>query len=611
MHFTCRSFIGKHSDFNWSQYWENEPDDSALVSQKGHLFGLINLNLDAGSSEINKIGKEIISKINDFYFSQSGDISSSLIATLNHFQNNLSSQFIQSTFILTVIHQKKAYFTCYNTGHVIVQRQDKISQIISGSEFKINESSGQVYPDDKILICTGDFYQNIGFAKLKQSLSQKDIQTIEESFISELYLLNNQPNLAGALIEIHFDDDQDTPYIFSSDSPAVNTSLPHKQSFIKKIFFNKSSYISHHDVSPIIKRKKLGFLIGTILIICLVISIYFGNKKNQEQKVESQYQNYKIELNKKISDSISIKNINLDNALDLAKEANLILEKIQNLKVHTPEVLSLKKQVDSLLIQTGESPTVNSHDIFLDLKTIISNAQFSKIIYTNNEVVLIDTTSGSIESIDTLTQKTKNIIKSPQIKGVSSFAQNNSSVYYVSGNILYSINQGTAQLKIDFNKINHEITDISFWNGVLYALDSSDSKIYKFVPIGSFFDSGTSWLKESANIDPDTTALSINSSIWTISQKGNLRSFTRGLEDKLNFSNSSLPTSGKKIISTVDAGIIIILDKENIIYLYKNSGELIGKYNFSDKKVNDITINEKDNSVYILADDQKIYLLKF
>jgi len=36
MHFTCRSFIGKNNPQNWSQYWENEPDDLEIQSKKGH-----------------------------------------------------------------------------------------------------------------------------------------------------------------------------------------------------------------------------------------------------------------------------------------------------------------------------------------------------------------------------------------------------------------------------------------------------------------------------------------------------------------------------------------------------------------------------------------------
>lgn len=616
MHFVCRSFIGKHSDFNWSQYWENEPDDVSIISQKGHLFGLVNFSLDSGSGDISTVGKDIISKLNNFYFSRNESILTSLKSTLDFFKNDLSSQFVQSTLILTIVHQKKAYFACFNTGHVIIQRQDKISQIISGKEYSFENSTGSILPEDKILICTDDFYQNIGFVKLKLALAEKKIQTIEEIFLSDLYTLNNQPNLAGALIEIHFDETESSPFndepinnqeLFSSVSTSIQNDLPPQTSFIKKIFSKKSDYISHHDVSPIVKRKKINLIIGILLLIGLSISFYFGYQKNQQRIVEAEYQKLKTEINKKISDSVAIKNINLSSALDSAKSANVILEKMQALKVHDTEVQILKKQIDGLLTQTGEAPTASSHDIFLDLKSIIPNAQFNKILYTNDQIFLIDSTSGSIDSVDILTNKTKNIIKSPQVKDIRALVQNSGSIYYLSDNAFYSINQGVPELKIDFNKLNHNITDVSFWNGVLYAFDSSSSKIYKFVPNGSGFDSGSSWLKDGATIDSNTVSLSINSSIWLVSDKGNIHSFTRGIEDKINFSSSNLPTSGKKIISTVNAGIIIIYDNQNLVYLFKNTGELVSKYNFSDKKVNDLTVDEKNNYIYILADDQKIY----
>lgn len=617
MHFACRSFIGKHSDFNWSQYWENEPDDPIVISQKGHLFGLINFTLDYGSSDISNTGKDTIQKLNNFYFSQTGDISDSLKKTLDFFKNEFASQFVQSTVVFCVIHQKKAYFATYNTGHIVIQRQDKISQLISGQENNIETLSGPVLSGDKILLCTDDFYQKISFIKIKLALAENYIQTIEEIFLSELYTLHNQPNMAGALIEIHFDDTENNSLnqesdlagqeIISSVASTVKAEKPNNPSFIKKIFLKKDTYVSSREVSPIVKRKKINLLIGIVLIVGLGVSFYFGYKKNQERKIEAEYQSLKIELNKKISDSIAVKSINLDNALQSAKEADKILEKLQGLKVHVTEVQILKKQVDGLLTQTGSVPTANSHDVFLDLKNVFKDNQYSHLLYTKNEIILVDSVVGSIDSVDTLTNKTKNILKSPLIKDITKIVNNNGSIYFLSGNMLYLINKETADLKIDFNKTDSTIADISFWNGILYALDSSNSKIYKFTPSGSSFDAGSSWLKEGNTISQNTVSLSINGSIWLISEQGEVSSFTRGIKDKTNFSSTTQPASGMKIITTVDLGVIVIQDKDNYIYLYKNTGELNSKYNFSDKKVSDITVAEKDNFVYILADDQKIY----
>lgn len=616
MHFACRSFIGKHNDFNWSQYWENEPDDTLLVSQKGHLFALINFTLDNGTSSITQFGKGIISQISDFYFSQSGDINTSLQSTLNHFQNELSSQFIQSTLVLVVVHHQKISFACYNTGHVIIQRQDKISQIIFGKEYQLESSIGDLVDGDKLLLCTDDFYQNISFSKIKKTLAEKNIQSIEENFLSELYTLNNQPNLAGALIEVHFDDTETSLFleesipsqqVFSSDIPILEKGLSSEPSVFQKIFSKKPSYVFHHDVSPIAKRKKINLIIGILLLLCLSVSFYFGYQKNKDQKIENQYQGLKTEINNKISESVAIKNINLDSALASAKQANVLLDQIQKLNVYLPEVQALKKQIDSLLTQTGEAPTASSHDIFLDLKTVFNNGQFTKILYANNEIMLIDPIVASIDNINIQTKKNKNIYKSPTVKDISHLVENNGSLFYLSNNILYSLVGGISTSRIDFTKLDMNINDLSFWNGVLYALDSTKSKIYKFVPNGSNFDSGVNWLKEGSNLDSNTISLSINSSIWLLSNSGNIRSFTRGLDDKINFSSTNLPSSGKKIITTVDAGIIVVYDKDNLVYLYKNTGELISKYNFSDKKINDISVNEKDKSVYILCDDQIIY----
>ena len=87
MHFTCRSLIGKTTPGWWSQYWENEPDDDQKFT-KGHLFGLISLeSLDA--PELQDIGRDIIAKINQFYFSvESFSVTQNLCQTLSHIQQH-------------------------------------------------------------------------------------------------------------------------------------------------------------------------------------------------------------------------------------------------------------------------------------------------------------------------------------------------------------------------------------------------------------------------------------------------------------------------------------------------------------------------------------------
>ena len=82
MHFTCRSFIGKNNSQNWSQYWENEPDDINLQQEKGHLFGLIDFS-SSDNPDIKTTGHNIIEKINQLYFaSTSPDIISNLKNTI-------------------------------------------------------------------------------------------------------------------------------------------------------------------------------------------------------------------------------------------------------------------------------------------------------------------------------------------------------------------------------------------------------------------------------------------------------------------------------------------------------------------------------------------------
>ncbi|HOG37742.1 MAG TPA: hypothetical protein PKZ29_02365, partial [Candidatus Woesebacteria bacterium] len=177
MHFTCRSLIGKTTPGWWSQYWENEPDDDQKFT-KGHLFGLISLeSLDA--PELQDIGRDIIAKINQFYFSlESFSVTQNLRQTLSHIQQHPEFAHLKINITLLIVVNQQSFFAALGDFKVILQRESKISQILAGSNQDITLVFGPIVGGDKLFIISQPFFDSLGFDQIKNFLLDTRLSTI-------------------------------------------------------------------------------------------------------------------------------------------------------------------------------------------------------------------------------------------------------------------------------------------------------------------------------------------------------------------------------------------------------------------------------------------------
>ena len=231
MHFICRSFIGKNGPQNWSQYWENEPDDFNLKLKKGHLFGLVDIFSDQ-DQDIRTTGHNFISQINEQYFSDTSDgIISSLKQSFNQVQ--LGENY-QINLILVVVLDQKIFIASFGPNKIALNRGSQISLLINSStESEFNSISGPIKAKDRVVLMTNSFFEKINWEKIKSTLVDQDLQNIEENVLSFLYLTENQNHLSAALIEVHHEDEFEPP---SNETKEEQPPQTHSSPSIKPVF---------------------------------------------------------------------------------------------------------------------------------------------------------------------------------------------------------------------------------------------------------------------------------------------------------------------------------------------------------------------------------------
>lgn len=607
MHFTCRSFIGKNDSQNWSQYWENEPDDFQLKSTKGHLFGLVSLHSDT-SEDVQNLGRDLIFEINQNYFSteSSLDILSSLKKTIEIIGQNSLYKEHHIEIILIIVLNQKVFIASFGKNKVALNRDSKISLLIKGDK-DIDFISGPIQISDRIFFMTSDFFTKITWDKIKSVLFDANIQNIEENFLSLLYSFDNQNNLSAALIE--FNDETISPEVIT---PSINT----EESVVQDNSGNdytdekeeiKPVFIDSQQPHQISKRKKIQIIVAIILLIGLFVSSYFGYQKNKRITNENKYQQLKTELESQLNNITLVKSMNLEAAQTGAKESQKIIDQMVNLSIHLDEVNQFKSQVDTILSQTGVNENFTP-DIFFDTSLIINNPQYNDFFLVQNSLYLLDSTNGRIDVLNISEKSSKNTINSDQVKSSVKIFGDNNNLFLLKKDNISQVNKSSVDQKILFSDSDPvpNPSDIQIWNGSIYLLDSTNSTVWKYTPTSDTFSKAQNWLKDDEKLDLGPISLAIDGKIWILYQDGLMENYISGVKDNFKLSGGNQFNQANILdVSLEDDGHIAFVDNQNVIFVYKKTGDFIAKYNLGQLKVIDLALDE--NILYLIASDQKIY----
>lgn len=607
MHFTCRSFIGKPAVGDWSQYWENEPDDPQLKIQKGHLFGLINLSVPDGE-DVATIGHDIIFEINQNYFSgDSNNPSFDLRNTIENITNNATYQKYYLSFTLINITDSKVFIANYGTNQVFISRDNKISQILNGQSNQSLFINGPINYEDKIFIITQEFLDKITKESLKNILADSKIQNIEENLLSLLYSFDDQKNLSGALIQTHSDDD-----IIPSDpieKVEVSTNLtPPNPVFAENNPIEKPVFVNHHQIAETSRRKKIQITAALILILALSVSSYFGFQKNQKTKTENEYQSLKTEVEKQLNNISVVKSLNINTAQTNAKETQKLIQKMSDLKVHSDEVASLTNQINSILSQTGSGDTF-SPDNFYDTSLIISSPKYNHLFLTGKTLYLLDSNQGRIDSLNVSEKSNKNVSISDKLKSAKKIVVEKDNIYVLTDQDISLVSKTDLVSRITFSDSEgvSSGTDFKLWNGSVYLLDGSANTIWKFNSNSSGFSASQNWLKNDAKINSNSVSLSIDGRVWVLDRSGGVSVYISGVKDNFRPNQNSQFNQTDSLTTSDSSDYLAFVDNQNLIYVYQKTGELVSKYNLNQLKIADIALDGANKTIYILGQDQKIY----
>ena len=610
MHYTCRHISVPKSSTFFSKHWETEPDNSLIFTKRGHLFGLITLQAENSPNDISQIGSQIITYINETYFSLDGSLfPTRLKFCLEQVQIRWSDY--QPSILLLAINSQTMAISSLGSTSLFLKRHHQFSSLLDSDSDQIQLVTGPINDSDLLFLTHPLIVNQIDNLSSFFSLDGFDNQ--EDFLINQI----SNPASASLLIQVHHPVDSsnlDTttspvqaPYSspVSFDSPLTPSQKPKTPFFLNKLFTKRDLTIPHQPFKSDQSKKKLNLIIGILATFGLVISITFGTiKKNQNDKL-NQFNSLEEQITLNLDTINRVRSLNLEDAQIEAKKALEVVNLMSSLNLFPEKVDNYRSQIDTILSQTGSADT--KLEKFYDLVHITNDSSYSKMIYLSNQFYLLDSQTGRIDSV-TLNgegKSTAQVSSDPLTKDIISFTILKSNLYALTKDGLYQVTKKDwfKQFSIDDNSY----LSVNSWGSSLYLLSSNS--ISKSALVNNALTDPTSWLQSDQNLSSGPSDISIDSRIWVLSKSGQIDVYLRGVKDNFSLATSLDTNSASNLIVAQDKDLLLFLADSKTVVVYTKTGELVSKYNLGNYDIKSITLDEESSILYLLASDQAIYKL--
>ena len=362
-------------------------------------------------------------------------------------------------------------------------------------------------------------------------------------------------------------------------------------------------FIKEKSFSQEKNNKSVNLILGLVVFVLLAVGTFLGYQKRTEGEQKKIYEEIKSQVMSKINEAESVKSANIDTALQLAQEAESIANNAGTAeKKYANELGELRKKIAETKRALGGENV--EYEVAYDTTLIVEGEnQFKGMAIKDGQVYLWSANLGQVNFVDPVLKSQEKITSDERIKNWLGIFNNGEKWYGYDQNKIYEIKRNEL-VETEIKNVS-SVGEMTGWGGLTYVLDNGNKNIDKLSG-----GEGKFWLKEGTNLDEETNGISIDSNIWVLGKSGKIYKYSRGIKENFEVSTITSLSSVKELRTSDKVNFIAYVTDDNTVVIYGKDGKILGKYNFSKIKVNDIGIEDKTSSVLVLASNGKIYRIK-
>lgn len=582
---------------------------------------------------VHVLGKDIINNLEAEYFA----IATKNLETIKEAVVNACKEIPENasaTIIFSVIQDNVLLLFLYGNGHVFIKRGEKFGKLLQVPKAMIEKRevvaiSGPIQPSDVIVLATDELSQAISqdtLAKELESTPAEAADTLAQKVDDEKY--------AGAAAIIFAVDPQN---VIASEAPQSkniqeeSAGVPHQDSVIPRN--EEKAESEKHSRAPLMQTVEEKDEVSPKAPSSIAEDSadkeekmdldekpQFAFEKEESKEEEKTKQKHKLPKPSIRQAFFLILAVTLAGVLGTSILASQHKQQTtQAQSVFSSQFPSAKQKYDegqsllSLNKNLAMDDFSKAKTILEDLKTKVpadspDAAQVTGLLDKVNQALgpVSDTPKTSLKQADASASKLLGAeIANPNAAYLS---QDASSIYAADDSDISSIDSANKMKTVIKNSGDWtSIGGFGAYLGNFYLLDKKAGQILKFTKASDGFGK-TNYFTDSITTLSQAAALTIDGSIWILSDDGSLKKFTKGKQDQFKLGKLDKPFSHPtKVITNVDSDNIYILDNGNnrVVVVKKDDGSIVNQYGAAElKNAKDIDFDEKNKKIYVLIDNK-------
>lgn len=595
------SVVGFATDTKWGQ-----------VLQTPHAYGVVEVHAADGIARMK--GVQLLTRLTKAF--DSPPVS---LAALSGVADAMMSDDVVSLVLLVPV-GSTLYLVSRGVGGVYLKRDNRLAKLLEGEQ----ALSGDVRPNDIVIAATIGFINVLTQQEIIGVFDHLSPADVAEKLTIRLHEHSGGEGGAALIFQVNAAPENTAEV---SGESAEEVLLPTRTrrtiilSRVKAVGRRMMTVNQRMSVRRLVTRMRASrvfsprrVLIYAVLALFL-ISVILGIRRQVTMRSQAKYAETLTQAQHSFDEGMALLDLNPVKGRERLTTARDLLTPIISKKLRSQEARKAKNLYDEAVENLTRAMRVTrvTPELYFDMSLLKNGAAATDMSLFEDTIGVIDLPG---KTAYTLGAQSKN---GTIVGGGESFAGGLHIAAY--GDKLYVWTpQGIHQIRLSDKKTVSAIvpsspewgtiTDMAAFGGNLYLLDTTKSRIWKYVAT----EKGFSTLFEYLNPDtlPDlshATNMAIDGSVWLGTSTGNILRFTSGKENSYSPQGADMPMGSQlKVYTHDEVKLVYVLDSQyKRVVVYDKDGLYISQYMW-DKTfvVNGIAVSESLGKLFLLADG-KIY----
>jgi len=629
LNYTSTKVVGNPDASGWVQVHDYVPDSQEKIVRRGRLYAVISTQTIDSEGQLYQndkqrleMGREILARLHEEYYGQLEDSAfNCLAAAVSRVSSEFTSRQMNVEIGALVFLNDNLLGACANGAVLLVLRHGQLVPLITTQRGNHLSVSGKIVIGDKYIIGTQQLLHTISEGILKGSLETDGLAEFSETITPKI--LNSPRASSTGILVVEIEEkypvkSDEQRVVLAASQPQI-TKVPKIKNKLVGFIDTLLAHLPDPrlkvkpdtiDVETGRKRKSLP-LVGLLILIILAASIVFGVKQKNAKEKQAELMGRISEIEREYEEAQSLVGLNKARAKELLLSARADAQKLKEGQgAESEELDKLVQNISNSLGPVAGVYEVNP-ELYLDTSLISQGFQATKLVYSDEAILVMDDKNKKIVSIE-LENKTTEFVAGPD------YLKDALDLAFYAGRSFVLSSDGVREITDDVELVvKPEDWDpkrvlISAFAGNLYVLDRENNQVWRYPGVQLGSSPKEAWL--APGVEPDFSeveALGIDGSVWVLTKSGKVEKYTRGNKDNFSVKDHENNFSFSKFYVDEDSEYLYFYDSLQTKFLkFSQDGEFESEYvNPQFTAVDGFVVSESQNKLIYLKEG-KLYEFK-